>query len=268
MRLPQYSSLQRRGLMLIAASELWERFAFFGVQGLVFLFLRSRIAERGGLEGIWAGPTVERIISGVIRVPQPGQLASVMVGLYTGLIYVAVIIGGLVTDYGIRARRVVAVGGALSAGGYALMAFEPTFLAGMGLVVVGSGGFKGNISNEFALRAPTGPGRDEAFRFFFIAMHFGMLAAPLVCGTLGQLAGWRWGFAAAAAGMLFSLLTYLAVPLRLCRPRGAGRATRIGGAGGAGGRSPDSRCSCLFSRWRSSALSRSTMSMSAGPRRM
>ena len=212
MRLLDSSSLQRRGLTLIAASELWERFAFFGVQGLVFLFLRSRIAERGGLKGFWAGPALERIISGVAPAAQPGQLASVMVGLYTSLIYVAVIIGGLVTDHGLRARRVVAVGGALSVAGYALMAFEPAFLAGMGLVVIGSGGFKGNISNEFAIRAPAGPRRDEAFRFFFIALHCGMLAAPLVCGTLGQIAGWRWGFAAAASGMLLSLLIYLAVP--------------------------------------------------------
>ncbi len=198
-----------RSLTSIAVSELFERFAFFGVQGMLFLYLRERLSD-GSAQTIWGLRWLRAALAPAGAPSEPSQFASTLFGLYVSAIYVAVIIGGVATDRWRHARLALLLGGSLSVAGYALMIFQPAFLAGLGLVVLGSAGFKGNITAEFSTRLPWSDARrDDAFRLFYMAMHIGMLAAPLVCGTLGQTRGWGWGFGAAACGMFAALLAYL-----------------------------------------------------------
>jgi POT family proton-dependent oligopeptide transporter len=91
------------------------------------------------------------------------------------------------------------------------MAFEPLFLIALTALILGNGAFKPNISTQVGtLYAPGDPRRDRAFSIFYVGINLGAFFAPLVCGTLGEEAGWHFGFAAAGVGMTIALVIYLA----------------------------------------------------------
>jgi len=99
--------------------------------------------------------------------------------------------------------------------GHFMMAFEPLFLLALLMLILGNGAFKPNMSAQVgALYAPGDPRRDRAYSIFYVGINLGAFLAPLVCGTLGEEAGWHYGFAAAGVGMLIGLAIYLvAAPL-------------------------------------------------------
>ena len=140
--------------------------------------------------------------------PQP--LASQIYGFYTGLVYLTPIFGGLLADRVLGQRRTVILGAALMAIGHFMMAFEHLFLFALGLLILGNGAFKPNISTQVgALYAPGDRRRDRAFSIFYVGINLGAFLAPLVCGTLGEELGWHYGFAAAGVGMTTGLIIYL-----------------------------------------------------------
>jgi POT family proton-dependent oligopeptide transporter len=97
------------------------------------------------------------------------------------------------------------------AAGHFLMAFEQPFLIALLLLVLGSGCFKGNIASQVGgLYAQDDLRRADAFQIYYLAINAGAILTPLVCGSLGELVGWHWGFAAAGVGMLLGLFIYLA----------------------------------------------------------
>ena len=107
-------------------------------------------------------------------------------------------------------RRTVLIGAALMAIGHFMMAFEPLLLFALLALILGNGAFKPNISTQVGeLYAPGDPRRDRAFLIFYMGINLGAFFSPLVCGTLGEEAGWHYGFAAAGIGMLIGLLIYL-----------------------------------------------------------
>ncbi len=112
-------------------------------------------------------------------------------------------------------RRTVVVGAILMAIGHFMMAVEQLFLFALAALILGSGAFKPNISTQVGgLYAPGDPRRDRAYSIFYVGINIGAFLAPLVCGTLGEQAGWHYGFAAAGVGMLIGLAIYLyAMPL-------------------------------------------------------
>jgi POT family proton-dependent oligopeptide transporter len=99
--------------------------------------------------------------------------------------------------------------------GHFMMAFEPLFLFALGFLILGNGAFKPNISTQVGTLYPPGDARrDRAFSIFYVGINLGAFLAPLVCGTLGEKAGWHYGFAAAGVGMTIGLAIYLrAAPL-------------------------------------------------------
>ncbi|MEP7243902.1 MAG: MFS transporter [Gammaproteobacteria bacterium] len=108
-------------------------------------------------------------------------------------------------------KRTVILGALLMAFGHFLMAFEAPFLLALLLLVLGTGCFKGNIASQVsALYRPDDPRRADAFQIFFLGINAGTICAPLVCGTLGEMLGWGYGFGAAGIGMLVGLAIYLA----------------------------------------------------------
>jgi POT family proton-dependent oligopeptide transporter len=94
--------------------------------------------------------------------------------------------------------------------GHFMMAFEHLFLFALGVLILGNGAFKPNISTQVgALYPPGDHRRDRAFSIFYVGINLGAFLAPLVCGTLGEEFGWHYGFAAAGVGMTSGLLIYL-----------------------------------------------------------
>jgi POT family proton-dependent oligopeptide transporter len=109
--------------------------------------------------------------------------------------------------------------------GHFLMAFELTFLFALLCLILGSGMFKGNISSQVgSLYAPNDLRRADAFQIFYLGINAGVIAAPLIVGTLGEVFGWHYGFGAAGVGMLIGLGIYLAGQKHLPREHFAPKA--------------------------------------------
>ena len=137
-------------------------------------------------------------------------LSSQIYGFYTALVYLTPIFGGLLADRVLGQRRTVVIGAALMAIGHFMMAVESLFLFALLALILGNGAFKPNISTQVGgLYAPGDRRRDRAYSIFYVGINVGAFLAPLVCGTLGEEAGWHYGFAAAGIGMLIGLSIYL-----------------------------------------------------------
>ena len=133
-------------------------------------------------------------------------LSSQIYGFYTALVYLTPIFGGLLADRLLGQRRTVVVGAILMAIGHFMMAVEQLFLFALLALILGNGAFKPNISTQVGGLYPPGDHRrDRAYSIFYVGINVGAFLAPLVCGTLGEKAGWHYGFAAAGVGMLIGL---------------------------------------------------------------
>ena len=175
-----------KGLYILFLTEMWERFSYYGMRALLMLYM-------------------------VQHLHYDTHRAGTVYGLYTGLVYLTPIVGGLLADRYLGQRRAIVIGGVLMALGQFAMAFEaaPFFYAALGLLIVGNGFFKPNISVIVGqLYAPDDPRRDGAFTIFYMGINLGAFFSPLICGTLGQLVGWHWGFAAAGVGMVIGMIVY------------------------------------------------------------
>jgi POT family proton-dependent oligopeptide transporter len=138
------------------------------------------------------------------------RLASAIFGAYAALVYVTPILGGLLADRVFGRHRTLVAGGLMMAAGHFLLAYEPAFLLALACLILGTGLFKGNIASQVGgLYGPDDRRRAGAFKIFFLAISAGGILAPLVVGTLGEKAGWHWGFAVAGVGMLAGLGLYL-----------------------------------------------------------
>ncbi|HME29376.1 MAG TPA: peptide MFS transporter [Pseudolabrys sp.] len=199
-----------RALAYLFATEMWERFSYYGMRALLvlymlkFLFTSQRTSEVVGLESL---QSALEFAFGPLA-PQP--LASQIYGFYTGLVYLTPILGGLLADRLLGQRRTVIVGATVMAIGHFLMAFEQLFLIALGFLILGNGAFKPNISTQVGSLYPPGDRRrDRAFSIFYVGINLGAFLAPLVCGTLGEELGWHYGFTAAGIGMTLGLVIYL-----------------------------------------------------------
>jgi len=199
------------GLAYLAFTEVWERFSFYGMQALLVLYMVDRALLPAHAGDIWGLGGLRGGLEAVFGPLSTQALASQIFGLYTGFVYFTPIFGGLIGDRVLGKRRTVVLGALLLALGHILMAFEASFLLALVTLVVGCGCLKGNISAQVGELYPKGdPRRSHAFTLFNVAINIGAFIAPLVCGTLGEVYGWAWGFGAAAVGMLVGLAIYLA----------------------------------------------------------
>jgi POT family proton-dependent oligopeptide transporter len=184
---------QPRGLTTLFLTEFWERFSYYGMRAILFLFMVAS-PESGGL-GL------------------PTERAGWIYGLYTGSVYLATIPGGFVADRILGLRRAVLAGGILIALGHYSLALAVTrtfFYAGLVLIVLGTGLLKANISAIVGkLYNPDDERRDAGFSIFYMGINLGAFVSPFVCGYLGQKVGWHWGFGAAGVGMTLGLLQYV-----------------------------------------------------------
>ncbi|WP_067068491.1 peptide MFS transporter [Roseateles chitosanitabidus] len=199
------------GLGWLAFCELWERFSYYGMQALLVLYLSNYLFMPEHI-GVVAGmDPLRAMIESVTGSRSTQQLASVVFGLYTGFVYLTPIFGGLLADRVLGRTRTVVIGALLMAAGHFLMAIEAALLPALGCLLLGVGCFKGNIAAQVGdLYGPDDKRRASAFQIFMLAVQVAVIAAPIVCGTLGERVGWHWGFGAAGVGMLIGLFVYLA----------------------------------------------------------
>lgn len=200
-----------RGLGYIAFTEAWERFSFYGMQALLVLYMTKQLLHPGHIENIVGFGPFRAFLESVYHRPLSVQaLASAIFGLYTGLVYLTPIAGGLIADRLLGRTATVTIGAILMAAGHFLMAFDVSFLAALTCLVAGVGCFKGNLASQVGALYPTGDNRRaDAFQIYYLFINAGVIAAPLIAGTLGEKVAWHYGFGAAGVGMLIGLTTYL-----------------------------------------------------------
>jgi POT family proton-dependent oligopeptide transporter len=180
-----------RGLSTLFFTEMWERFSYYGMRGILILFLVASV-RTGGF-----GMT--------------DQTAAAIYGLYTATVYLLALPGGWIADRVLGQRRAVFIGGCIIAAGHFSMAIPTvaTFYLGLVLIVIGTGLLKPNVSAMVGDLYPEGGARrDAGFSVFYSGINVGAMAGPLVCGFLGEKINWHLGFSAAGVGMVLGLIQY------------------------------------------------------------
>lgn len=196
-------------LRTLALAGSFERFAYYGMQALLVLYMTHSLLQPEQAGSVWGLRTLEHLL-GEADVNQPPQkLASHIFGIYAGLAYLTPIIGGALADRWIGKTRVVVAGATMMTAGHLLMAFNQTFLLALLALLVGLGAFRSNHAAQIgALYATSDERRADGFQIYMLGVQIAGILAPLVCGTLGEDVEWRWGFTAAGIGMAIGLVVY------------------------------------------------------------
>ncbi len=190
------------GLSSLFATEMWERFSYYGMRALLVLFLTATFAN-GGFE--------------------MAELdAFTIYGIFTGLVYVTPILGGMLADKVLGQRKTIYIGGmAMAIGQFMLAAsamadagdleLRKTLLfSGLGILIMGNGFFKPNISTMVGeLYDNNDPRKDGGFTIFYMGINLGAFISPLVAGYLGEQIAWEYGFMSAGVGMLIGTTWFL-----------------------------------------------------------
>src|SRR5882757_4382967 len=200
-----------RGLFFLAFTETWERFSYYGMTGLVALYMVNQLLLPGHVEHIGGFRGLRAALETFFGPLSTQALASLIFGLYSGFVYFTPLLGGMIADRWIGQRTAVTIGALSMSAGHLAMTFDQSFLAALLLLVIGSGFLKGNISAQVgALYPPEDEARrTRGFIIFSTAINIGAVAGPLLCGLLAQVHGWHYGFGVAAIFMLLGLATYL-----------------------------------------------------------
>lgn len=218
------------GVAYLAFTEAWERFSFYGMSALVVLYMVQQLLLPGHIEHVAGMAGFRRALEGVFGPLSNQALASQIYGFYSGFVYFTPIIGGLVADRWLGARRTVLLGAAIMSAGHFMMAFEQSFLLAILMLIVGTGCLKGNISAQVGRLHPPEDeaGRTRSYAVFSMGINAGAVAGPLGCGLVAQLYGWDYGFGLAGVMMVLAALTYLA-GVRHLPPERPRRRERVAG---------------------------------------
>src|SRR5262249_44282671 len=199
-----------RGLTFLFATEMWERFSYYGMRALLVLYMVKYLLHpehAGDVIGLAALKHALEAMFGPLEL-QP--FSSHIYGLYTGLVYLTPLFGGIIAARVLGQHRTILIGAAMMAIGHFMMAFEPLFLLALTMLILGNGAFKPNMSAQVGSLYPVGDRRrDRAYSIFYVGINLGAFLAPLVCGTLGEELGWHYGFTAAGVGMTIALVIYV-----------------------------------------------------------
>ena len=198
------------GLTVLAGTELWERFSFYGMQALLMLYMTKYLLLPEQARHVLGLARYRATLSAVFGPMTDLAFAAQTYGLYSGLIYATPLAGAWLGDRVLGKTRTVTIGTLLMAAGHLAMASEHFFLPALLLLVLGAGCVIGNMAAQVGqLYAPDDHRRTRAFGLYLLALNVGALIAPLIVGTLGEKVGWHWGFGAAGFGMLIGLVIYL-----------------------------------------------------------
>ena len=182
------------GLYVLFFTEMWERFSYYGMRAILVLYLVAETTEGNAGLG-WTN----------------GE-ALALYGWYTMLVYVASIPGGWIADKFLGQKKSVLYGGILLVAGHSILAIEElwAFYSGLGLIILGVGLLKPNISTMVGGLYKQGDiRRDKGFTIFYIGINLGAFLSSSIVGYVGEVHGWHYGFGLAGIGMTLGLVQYL-----------------------------------------------------------
>lgn len=190
-----------KGLYVLFFTEMWERFSYYGMRALLVLYLTAELFNGG---------------FGLLRENALGIYA-----IFTGLVYLTPIVGGILADKILGQRKAIFIGAITMAMGQfslaaSVIADSPDMRMnllyyGLAILIIGNGFFKPNISTMVGgLYKDGDPRKDSAFTIFYMGINLGAFFSPLVCGTLGEVYGWEYGFGTAGLGMLLGMFWFVA----------------------------------------------------------
>ena len=173
-----------RSLSTLFFTEMWERFSYYGMRALLVLYLVNSLnySESDALH-IYA--------------------------VYTGLVYLTPLVGGYLADRFLGTQKSIFIGGLTMMIGHFLMAFPNYLYLAIGMLIIGNGYFKPNISSLLGrLYKSNDLRRDSGFSIFYVGINLGAFLAPLIVGYVGETINWHYGFAIAGFGMLAGLIQF------------------------------------------------------------
>ena len=187
------------GLTVLFTTQMWAEFSFFGLQALLVYYMTKQLGFAQAK-------------------------SSLIYGAYGAAAFFSPFFGGLIADRWLGRTASVIIGGAMMMFGHFAMAFESLLFPALALVALGNGLFIPPLAIQVgSLYADDDPRKAYAYSAYYMGINLGGLLAPLVCGTLGELYGWHWGFTAAGVGMAIGLTIYCTF-LRLLPPEPTRRA--------------------------------------------
>lgn len=176
---------QPRGLTILFLTNMWEQFSYFGMRALLVYYMTKQLMLSQGH-------------------------SSFVYGAYTACAYFTPIVGGVIADRWLGKRRAIIIGASIMAAGHFMMAFEPLFYIALATIALGNGLFLPSLPSQIDdLYTRDDPRRGWAYNVYYVGINIGGFLAPLVCGTLGEVYGWHYGFGAAGVGMVAGLIVYL-----------------------------------------------------------
>jgi len=189
-----------KALYTLFATEMWERFSYYGMRALLTLYLTAELVNGG---------------FGLSR-----EEALTMYAIFTGLVYLTPILGGWIADKFLGKRKTVYIGGLVMAVGQFLLAasafmsgsLDPMtrlflFNFGLGVLIIGNGFFKPNISTIVGdFYDDNDPRKDSAFNIFYMGINLGAILGPFIAGALGENVDWGYGYLSAGIGMIIGVL--------------------------------------------------------------
>ena len=175
-----------RGLTILFLTNMWEQFSYYGMRALLVYFM-----------------TKELLLA--------QTQASFIYGAYTAAAYFTPILGGVLADRWLGKRRAIIIGASIMAAGHFMMAFDAFFYLALATIALGNGLFLPSLPSQVGdLYARTDARRALAFNVYYVGINIGGFLAPLICGTVGELYGWHYGFGLAGIGMVLGLVIYVA----------------------------------------------------------
>lgn len=187
-----------KGLYLLFVTEMWERFSYYGMRALFMLYMVQALLFNK-------------------------ETASQVYGSYTGLVYLTPLLGGYIADRYWGNRRSIVTGAITMAIGQLMMFFSAVYFhdvelakwlmfCGLGLLILGNGFFKPNISTMVGrLYSHDDKRKDSAYTIFYMGVNTGSMIAPLVCGLVGNTGhpeDFKWGFLASSIGMMIAATVF------------------------------------------------------------
>ena len=180
------------GLRTLFLTEMWERMSFYGMRGILVLFMTASLID-GGL-------AIDAVS------------ASAIYGIYSSSVYLVALLGGWIADRHIGQQNAILYGGLVIMIGHFLLAFTniETFYLGLIFVVLGTGLLKPNISAIVGgLYEKEQEKKEAGFTIFYMSINIGSVLGFFICGYLGESIGWHYGFGAAGIGMAFGLIQFI-----------------------------------------------------------
>jgi len=175
---------QPKSLRILFLTEMWERFSYYGMRALLVLYL---VQSQG----------------------YSAFEAMHIYAIYTGLVYLTPVIGGYLADHYLGQQKSILIGGITMMFGHLFMANPSTLNLALGLLIIGNGFFKPNISSLLGGFYLTNDARrDGGYSFFYVGINMGAFIAPLLIGYVGEVIDWHYGFVLAAVGMFMGLLYF------------------------------------------------------------